>query len=361
MTGPWSATVVLSDSSVEVAVLETARGGIVRSGLGYDWSDISIMTNIQADHLGQDGIDTIDDILRIKRLVAERVRAGGTLILNADDEYLVHVPQEPKVSAIPKEIVYISLNPNNMVLNKHIAEGGVAYVGHGDWIEEWRPEAVSRIVRISSIPATFGGTAEFQIYNVLSTVAACRAYGVDAHRIAEALTAFRTERDGKGRANVYRMDGAYVIVDYGHNPAALRAVCQMVARWRSKRITAVVGVPGDRRDSLIEEAARAIGCGLSRIIVREDEDLRGRQPGEVAHLLARVLREEDPLLPLDVILDELDALAAALHNIEPRDVVIAFCDRLDAVTQWLLERGAQPVNELEIEIADPPAAAQPAA
>ena len=110
MTGPWSAGVVLADPSVEVAVLETARGGIVRSGLGYDWSDVGVITNVQADHLGQDGIEDVDDILRIKRLVAERVRAGGTLILNADDERVAAVPEHPKVSRVEKQYVYVSLD-----------------------------------------------------------------------------------------------------------------------------------------------------------------------------------------------------------------------------------------------------------
>src|SRR3954447_986037 len=158
MTGPWSAGVVLSDSTVEVAVLETARGGIVRSGLGYDWSDISVMTNIQADHIGQDGIESIEDIARIKRLVAERVREGGTLILNADDEHLVEMAHHPKVSAVPKQIVYFSLDPHNPVVRRHVAEGGLAFVAHGDWIEERGPGTDSRVVRISSVPATFGGT-----------------------------------------------------------------------------------------------------------------------------------------------------------------------------------------------------------
>ncbi len=115
MTGPWSARVVLSDPTVDVAVLETARGGIVRSGLGYDWSDISIMTNIQPDHIGQDGIEGIEDIVRIKRLVAERVRNGGTLILNADDAHLRQVPAHERVAAVPKNIVYFSLDARNPV------------------------------------------------------------------------------------------------------------------------------------------------------------------------------------------------------------------------------------------------------
>jgi cyanophycin synthetase len=361
MTGPWSAGVVLSDSTVDVAVLETARGGIVRSGLGYDWSDISVLTNIQADHLGQDGIESIDDIVRIKRLVAERVREGGTLILNADDEHLVQMPQHPKVAALAKQVIYFSLEPNNMVLERHVTQGGVAFSAHDDWIIEHGRHAESRIVQISRVPSTFGGTADFQIYNVLAAIAACRAYGLDREAIANALIAFRADRDGMGRVNVFRMGHGYVVVDYGHNPAALRAVCRMVAHWGDRNVTSVFAAPGDRRDSLIEESARALSCGLARVIVREDLDLRGRESGEVARLLSRVLHEEDPELRVDVILDEIEAVAAAVQSLQRGDVVIAFCDRVGDVTQWLLEHGAEPAHEYQFTAEVSAAAPLPAA
>ncbi len=139
--------------------------------------------------------------------------------MNADDEHLVQMPQHPKVSALPKQIVYFSLEPINLVVKHHIAEGGVAFVGHGDWITEHGLGGESRIVRVSGIPATFGGTAEFQTYNILAAIAACRAYALHAEFIANALSTFRTDLDGMGRVNVYRIADGYVVVDYGHNPA----------------------------------------------------------------------------------------------------------------------------------------------
>jgi cyanophycin synthetase len=347
MTGPWSAGVVLSDPTVDAAVLETARGGIVRSGLGYDWSDISVMTNIQADHIGQDGIESIDDIVRIKRLVAERVREGGTLILNADDEHLVHLPEHERVAAVPKQIVYFSLDGSNSVINSHIAAGGTAYVAAGDWIEERRADSTARIARITSIPATLDGTAEFQIYNVLASVAACRAHGMSREQIADALSEFRMEREGAGRVNIYGLHGGYVVVDYGHNPAALRAMCRMISQWQASSTTAVLAVPGDRSDALIEDSARAAMCGFDRVIVREDRDLRGRRPGEVAEILSRIIEQEIPERPVEVIPDELEAVAAAVSGMEPNEVVVAFCDRVEEVTDWLLQQGAQPVTEFQ--------------
>jgi cyanophycin synthetase len=328
-----------------VAVLETARGGIVRSGLGYDWSDISVMTNIQADHIGQDGIESLDDIVRIKRLVAERVREGGTLILNADDDHLVRLPEQERVAALPKQIVYFSLDPDNPVIHRHVARGGTAYVSAGDWVEERTVGASTRVVRIASIPATLDGTAEFQIYNVLAAIAACRAYGMSSVDIEDALLEFRMEREGAGRVNIYALREGYVVVDYGHNPAALRAMCQMVSQWHASSTATVLAVPGDRSTALIEESARAAMCGFDRVIIREDKDLRGRQPGEVAEILARVVREERPERPVEIVLDELDAIATAVSGMKPNEVVVAFCDRVEEVTEWLLQQGAQPVTD----------------
>jgi len=277
MTGPWSAGVVLSDCTVDVAVLETARGGIVRSGLGYDWSDISILTNIQADHIGQDGIESLDDIVRIKRLVAERVRSGGTLILNADDEHLVELSSHERVTALPRNIIYFSLDPASPVVRQHLAAGGTAFVAVGNSIEERHGSDSCKIAEIDAIPATLDGTAEFQIYNVLAAAVATRAYGLPAEQIEKGLTSFRMERDGRGRLNVFAFGSGHVIVDYGHNPAALEAMQRMIANWNALRQTAVITIPGDRRDDLVAESARIVARGYDRIFIREDSNLRGRR------------------------------------------------------------------------------------
>jgi cyanophycin synthetase len=270
------------------------------------------------------------------------------------------MPHHPKVAALQKQIVYFSLEPNNLVVKRHIAEGGIAFIAHGDWITEHGPGGESRIIRVSGVPATFGGTADFQTYNVLAAIAACRAYGLHAESIANALQTFRTDRDGMGRVNVYRRGDGYVVVDYGHNPAAVRAVCRMVAHW-GRNVTGILTAPGDRSDSLIEESGRALSCGLARVIVREDLDLRGRKPGEVARLLSRVLHEADPELRVDIILDEIEAVATAVRDLQAGDVVIAFCDRVSQVTQWLLDHGAQPVDEFEFTAEVSAAAPLPAA
>jgi cyanophycin synthetase len=189
-TGPRSARAVLSDPTVEAAVLETARGGITRRGLGYDWSDVAVLTNIQPDHFGQDGIESLEDLVFIKSLVAERVRDGGTLILNADDERLARLLEIPRVAEGEKRVAYFSLRAEHVVLRKPTGVGGAAYFVREGFVVEAVGQNRSRVLRLADVPATLGGAAEFQAANVLACVAACRARGVARERIAAALETF---------------------------------------------------------------------------------------------------------------------------------------------------------------------------
>jgi len=349
MTGPWSAGVILSDPTVEVAVLETARGGIVRSGLGYDWSDISVMTNIHPDHIGQDGIESVDDIVRIKRLVAERVRSGGTLILNADDEHLARISSHERVAEVPKTFVYFSTDVQNPKIQEHLAQHGTAFVAVGGWIEERNGQEVFRIARISEIPATIAGTAQFQTYNVLAAVAAARAYGLSPDQIRTALMGFRMEQHGTGRLNLFAFRDGTVVVDYGHNPVALESMQTMISQWNASRRTAVLAIPGDRRTDLIVQSARAVAQGYDRFYIREDTDLRGRQPGEVANILASTIREDNHEASVEVILDEVEATKAALCSMIPGELVVTSCDAVTAVLAWLREHGGEPASGAQIE------------
>jgi cyanophycin synthetase len=349
MTGPWSARVVLSDPAVEVAVLETARGGIVRSGLGYDWSDISVMTNIHPDHIGQDGIESVEDIVRIKRLVAERVRSGGSLILNADDEHLARISSDERVAQVPKSFVYFSTDLQNPKVQENLAQNGTAFLAVGGWIEERRGPEVLQISRVSEIPATIAGTAQFQIYNVLAAVAAARAYGLSPDQIRTALAGFRMEQHGTGRLNIFAFRGGTVVIDYGHNPVALESMQTMISQWNASRRTAVLAIPGDRRTDLIVQSGRTVANGYHRFYIREDTDLRGRQPGEVAEILASTIREENPHASVHVILDEVEATKAALCSMAPGELVVASCDAVTPVLEWLREHGAEPASPAQIE------------
>jgi cyanophycin synthetase len=359
-TGPHSARTVLSDPTVEAAVLETARGGIMRRGLGYDWSDVGVLTNIQPDHFGQDGIEDLEDLVFVKSLVAERVREGGTLILNADDEQLAHLADIPRVRAEEKRVVYFSLRADHVLVRKHLDAGGTAFYARDGWVVEAKGPEQTRVLRLSDVPLTLGGTAGFQVANVLAAVAACRAHGVAHETIAAAARTFHSASDNPGRMNIFRAaSGGYVMLDYGHNPEAFAAICQTASRWRGRRVTGIVGVPGDRADALIEQAGRIAARGFERLVVKEDKDLRGRRPGEVAEMLRRAINDETPWRECRVILDEEEALRHELRRLGPGDVAVLFYDKLEPLRRVLEEFGAEPVEAIEGLAA--PAEAQAAA
>ena len=346
-TGPVSALTVLEDRAVEVAVLETARGGIVRRGLGYDWSDVGVMTNVGADHIGQDGIESVEDVLWIKSLVAERVREGGTLILNADDELLASLPQKRAVARVPKRYVYFSLRDDNPVLLEHAQAGGTAYFYRGGQIFEVEGGEERAVVEVAAIPATMNGTADFQIANAMAAVAAARALGMTREEAGSSIASFRSDEENPGRANLYRVGEGYVMVDYGHNPDAFDAVCRMAAKWEGRRVAGIIGVPGDRDDSVVEAAGRVAARGFHRVIIKEDQDLRGREPGEVARLLCAAVGDEWPGTECRVVLDEIEALREELSAMEDGQVVVIFYDQLEPVLEVLEERGAVPVGAIE--------------
>jgi cyanophycin synthetase len=346
-TGPQSARTILSDPVVEVAVLETARGGIARRGLGYDWSDISVLTNIQPDHLGQDGIESIDDLVYIKSLVAERVREGGSLILNADDERLARLMDQPRMNKLKRNVIYFSLRENHLLIRKHLASGGIAYFARGGWIMEALGRKEYHIARVANIPATLGGSAEFNVANALAAIAACRAYGVLKEQVATHMKSFVIGGDNPGRMNLYRVGGGYVMVDYGHNPEAIKSICRMAARWRGRRVTGVVAVPGDRNDAIIEQSGRAAAAGFHRVIIKEDADLRGRAKGEVPALLLEAVKSEAPDCEVSVIPDEAEALRAAIREMDEDEVVVVFYEKLEKVTKVLKEFQAASIPAIE--------------
>jgi cyanophycin synthetase len=360
-TGPVSARTVLSDPSVDVAVLETARGGITRRGLGYDWSDVAVMTNIRPDHIGQDGIESLDDLVYIKSLVAERVRDGGTLILNADDEQLSRLLEIPRVREGDKRVVYFSTHDDHLLISRHLADGGTAYFVRGGWIIEADGSAERRVLDVSTVPATMMGTARYQVSNVLAAAAACRAHGVEPERIASALATFRSAEHNPGRGNLYKVAaGGYVMLDYGHNPDAFEAVCQMTSRWEGRHVTGIIGVPGDRDDATIEAAGRVAARGFNRLVIKEDADRRGRERGEVAKLLCRAAASEAPGLECRIVLDDTQALADELTTLAAGNVVVVFYDKLEPLLQVLRNFGATPTEVIESLETRTQAAAAPA-
>ena len=344
MTGPVSARVVLSDSSVDVAVLETARGGLIRRGLAFDWADIAVLTNVTEDHLGQDGVRTIDGLYRVKRRVAERVRPGGTIVLNADDERLARLPSDPAVTGVRRRVVFFSLVPDSPVVSQHRASGGAAFFTRAGWIVEADGLQETPLMRVDDVPITMGGAARYQTANVLAACAALRAHGVSADRLAYAMQTFRACDHNAGRANLFALGDGYVMLDYGHNPAGYEEVCALAAHWRraGRRVVGVIAAPGDRPDETIRASARIAATGFSRIVVREDDDRRGREPGEVTRLLLDAVRDAAPELPCAAVPNAVDALRGELPAVRRGDVAVVFYEKLGPLLEMLHAEGAVP-------------------
>lgn len=343
-TGPRSARTVLADPRVEVAVLETARGGIVRDGLGYDWSDVAVISNIRADHLGQDGIESLNDLVYVKSLVAERVREGGTLVLNADDEQLAQLMENERVNRTPKQVLWFSLRPHHVLIRRHLAAGGTAFIHRHGWIVEATKDDQIPLVQAAAIPVTFQGAAEFQIANALAAAAACRALGLSREETAMALREFRSDAHNAGRANLYEVGDGYALLDYGHNPDAFAAMGRLAAHWEGRSLIGVIGVPGDRSNALIEQAGRAAAQSFQRLIIKEDRDRRGRRPGEVAELLRRAVKSVAPDYSCRVVLNETEAIRLALRELKPGEVLVFFYEKLEPALAVLQEFGAKPVD-----------------
>ncbi|GAA4927450.1 cyanophycin synthetase [Actinoplanes utahensis] len=344
-TGPRSAQMVLGDPQVEVAVLETARGGLLRRGLGYDWTDVGVVTNITADHLGQDGLASIEDLAHVKAVVAERVRDGGTLVLNADDPWVRSLADRPRVRADRKRLVWFSLDARNPVLTEHLARGGAAYVLEDGWLVQATGARRTPLMRLADVPGAYGGAALHMAGNALAAIAAARALGARPESLAERLSEFDPSVENPGRGTLFRLGDVSLFVDYGHNPAALAATLRTLHRlWGPERCVAAVTLPGDRRDDLLAASAQVLADGLTRVVLYEDADPRGRAPGEVSTLVEREMRARRPQLTAKRAVGFRSAVAEALGLAAPGEVVLAIYESWAPMRAYLAELGAAPAG-----------------
>lgn len=318
-SGPGGARRVLRETDVDVAVLETARGGLLRRGLGVERADAALITNIAEDHLGDFGSRSLAELLDVKWVVSHAVRESGVLILNADDDRL-----RARARAYEGRLVWFSVERDNAVVRDHVAAGGLAFVLDSErltLLEGGRREA---ILDGAEIPIALEGAARHNLANALAAAALSHALGATLEDVRKGL-ATMSQADNPGRSNVYERDGVRVLVDFAHNPQAMRAVFGMARALPARRRLLAFGQAGDRPDDLIRELAHgAWDIGLDRVVVSELPDYyRGREPGEVY----AVIRDE--LLRLGARAEqighydqEIDALEDALAWAEPGDLVI---------------------------------------
>jgi len=340
-SGPRSAEMVLDDPTVEAAVLETARGGIVRRGLGYDRADVAVVTNISADHLGDDNIDDLDELVHVKALVAEEICDGGSVVLNADDPATAALADRPAVRAHAPLIAMFSLEPRNPVLAQHKAAGGACYEIIDGQVTETRGEQRRPILAVADVPGTFGGLASHIVANALAAVAACRSVGVTVKDIARGLSAFAPVADNPGRGSLFRAGTSPVFVDYGHNAAALDATGRLVHDLWSGQGVAAVTLPGDRRDDLLMASATAPARWFPAVVLYEARDQRGRRQGEMLTLIGSALSAARPGIVCRTAENPADALRAALEMADGAPVLFVY-EKLALAMDALAAVGAEP-------------------
>ncbi|TQS28066.1 cyanophycin synthetase [Microbispora sp. KK1-11] len=340
-SGPRSADMVLDDTSIEAAVLETARGGIIRGGLGYDQADVAVVTNITADHLGADGVEDLDELVEVKALVAEEVREGGTVVLNADDPLVAALADRPRVRRHASVIRYFSLVNGNPVIERHRQAGGLAYELRNGELVEFDADRDRALLSVAELPGAFGGLAAHVVANALAAVAACRGLGVSAKDIRRALGTFTPGESNPGRGNVYLAGGGPVILDYGHNAAALDATGRMISDvWGGEPVAAIT-LPGDRRDDLVARSAEAVAAWFGRVVVYEDADKRGRRPGEMTGLIMAAMRRARPGIGLATAEGPQAALRIAVTMAAGHPVLFVY-EKLAMARQALEALNARP-------------------
>ncbi len=348
-SGPKSAQMVLQNPRVDFAVFEVARGGILREGLGYGRNDVAVVLNVTGDHMGLGEVKSIRQLAAVKRVIVEAVPRGGTAVLNADDPHVAEMRKHCSGS-----IVFFSMEPNNELVERYVRRGGRAAVlgegAHGEMIVIRDGRRTMPLAYTHLLPATFGGRARMNVQNALAATAGAYAAGAHLHDIRQGLRTFSTSYyQAPGRLNLFELDGVKVVVDYAHNPAALQAVGQFVdsmtsslGEWQAGLRLGVIATPGDRRDQDAREIGKIAARYFDEIIVREDRNLRGREPGETAGLIVEGIRQEMKkgarCGSVQVVLEEMEATRTALDRSRSGDLVVLCIDYATDVWAELQDR-----------------------
>ncbi len=321
-TGPLSAEYILKDPTVEFAVLETARGGILRAGLGYSKCDIAIITNIQEDHLGLNDIDTLDDLARVKSTVVKSVKKDGWAILNAEDDHCLKIANDLNCN-----IAYFSLNEENPFVKKLCKEGKIVAVYENGFITIKKGEWKIRVEKASHVPLTLGGKAKFMIANALAATLASYLWGFKTEDISLSLQTFiPSVAQTPGRMNIFEFKKFKVLIDFAHNPAGYRGVeGYLESVTATKKIGIIAGV-GDRRDEDIKECGLIAARMFDHIIIRQEKHLRGRTEQEIIDLILEGIHFSGKAVTHEIITKEVEAIKHAIQSAEEGSFITALSD-----------------------------------
>lgn len=321
-TGPISAEFILKDPTVEFAVLETARGGILRSGLGFGQCDIGVLTNIKEDHLGMNDIHNLKDLTKVKRVVLDSVKKSGWSVLNAEDEYSMRI-----INDLPSNVAIFSLDENNEYIKKFAKEGRTTCVYEEGYVTIKKGDWKIRIGKVKDFPITMEGKAKFMIDNVLAASLACYLYGFGIEDISNSLRTFIPSAQlTPGRLNVFKFKNFKVLIDFAHNPAGYEAIEDYLKNVESTKKIGIISGVGDRRDEDIRLCGKIAGRMFDHIIIRNEKHLRGRTEEEINGLIIDGMQSSGKDVSYETIPKEIDALKHAMGMAEEGTFITALSD-----------------------------------
>lgn len=352
-SGPSSAMAVLSDPLIEFAVLECARGGILRAGLGFDECNTSIVTNISEDHLGLHGIESLRDLAKVKAVVPRSTCAQGYAILNADDDLVYSMEDD-----LDCRIAFFSMRSASLRIQKHCAKGGIAATYDRGYILLHKGQWTTKIARVTDIPLTHNGRAESMINNVLPALLAAVVNGFSIDTIRKGLSTFiPSPSQTPGRMNIFKFEHFELMIDYAHNPDGFRKLKSFVQQTEASIKVCILGCAGDRRDMDIVAMGAYVADAFDEIIIRHDRDKRGRTNEDITRLIVQGIRSVVPYRTVQVISDEIEALQYALHHAMDDSFIVHCADDIHKIldyatlawqhqTQYVRPRRMERNNEL---------------
>lgn len=323
-TGYYSSSKVLLDPTVEFAVLECARGGLLRSGLAFDQCDVGVVTNVASDHLGLNNIHTLEDLAHVKSVIPETVKSDGYAVLNADNDYTYAMRNRVKC-----QVALFSTQADSERIRAHCERGGLAAVFENGCITLLKGDERIRIENASNIPLSFGGKAMFMVENILAASLATYCQGIAVDIIAQGLQTFvPSEQNTPGRMNIFQFKNFTILVDYAHNPHGLLALGEYIRQVGTGRKVGIITGVGDRRDDDIIELGRVAAGLFDDIIVRLDEDMRGRQQNDIVDLITRGIQAETPDKSILCIPDELKAIDHAIRHAQSDSLIVHLTEKI---------------------------------
>ncbi|HLN20972.1 MAG TPA: cyanophycin synthetase [Bacteroidales bacterium] len=332
-TGPVSAAKVLRDRCVEFAVLECARGGILRSGLAFDMCDTGVVTNVAEDHLGLKGINSLEDMARVKSIVAESVRKSGMAVLNANDESTYGMRERVKST-----VGLFSIDDKSRRVVQHCSNGGTGALYSNGKLSIIKGDNEEFNISAEDIPITFGGRAPFMIENILAAMLAAWSRGINSEIITKALMCFSPSYENTpGRMNLYKFPDFEFLLDYAHNFHGISALGQFIRQSNARPKVGIISTAGDRRDIDLFNVGKVSAGLFDEIIIRVDENTRGRKESEIIELIYSGVVDRNKNYPVQVIKDETEAVYYAVRNALPGSLIVLFAYNIAKVDAILTE------------------------